>query len=521
MLISVMKSCVICLALFIIIFGLASCSNLNPFHQDTEAASTPRENPDLIPPPSSEDFSEMGEFPEVEARGLIDLLVHEGPPLSHIVLEHIVERGDKRFISVFIELLRAAEIGILNPQEIVIYAAALEQLSGQSFGSNWADWIRWYGATDLEPPPGFTGWKGQLLSFIDPRFADFLSDVAPSTVRVEEILWGGVVVDGIPAIDNPRMIPAAEENYLERGEPVFGVFINGEARAYPLRIMDWHEMVNDVVGGTPISLAYCTLCGAGILFDGRASDGNLYTFGSSGFLYRSNKLMYDRQTNTLWIHMTGAPVVGELAGSDIRLTVLPMVLTRWEDWVDQHPGTLVMALETGYERFYTPGAAYGDYFESENPLFPVWQRSESLPDKARIFAIQIDGIAKAYPLEILFAEEVVNDLLLDTPLVLVAGRGEIIVEGRSLRSAIESGDLEGARVRYESGGEVRAYLSHTEVFEPGSEPGQLLDSKGGSWRITEEALLGPEGQVFDRMPGHLAYWFGWFAFFPHTQVYGE
>jgi hypothetical protein len=321
---------------------------------------------------------------------------------------------------------------------------------------------------------------------------------------------GGVLVDGIPALSNSEMISASQATYLEGGEPVFGIAINGDARAYPLRIMDWHEMANDVVGGVPVSLAYCTLCGAGIAFDGRAPDGNTYTFGSSGFLYRSNKLMYDRETRTLWNQLTGEPVLGELAGTDLRLTILPIVLTSWSDWVEQHPDTQVLSLETGYQRPYEVGAAYGDYFSYEGTMFPVWQRSEELGTKDRVYALHLDGVPKAYSVEKLVQEQVVNDLLGETPLVLVAQRGVVEVEGVNRRVR---------PVTYGSGGEVRVFERGEHTFSPGPEPDTLLDGQGNSWQVTEEALLGPDGESAPRLGGHLAYWFGWFAFFPNTLIY--
>jgi hypothetical protein len=258
--------------------------------------------------------------------------------LGSEALEAVLNARDQRFVSVLVEVMRGIEVGMLLGTDYDTTVSALETLSGQSFGANWPAWVEWYGGTDLSPPPGFSAWKGDVLTFIDPRFADFLNDDATSDIRVEEIVWGGVSVDGIPALDNAPMVPADQAGYLLGGEPVFGVAINGDTRAYPLRILDWHEMANDVVGGVPMSLAYCTLCGAGIAFDGRASDGGTYDFGSSGFLYRSNKLMYDRQTRTLWNQLTGEPVLGELVGANVELELLPVVLTSWEDWLAQHPG---------------------------------------------------------------------------------------------------------------------------------------------------------------------------------------
>ncbi len=427
----------------------------------------------------------------------------------------ILEAGDSRFIPVYIELFRAYQIGLLRGVDIADTIRALETLSGQSFRDDWPAWVTWYGATDIAPPPGFTGWKGQVLGRIDPGFAEFLQDDLPSRIRVEEIQWGGVVVDGIPALDNPVMVPAAAASYLEPEEPVFGLEINGDARAYPLRIMDWHEMANDVVGGVPVSLAYCTLCGAGIAFDGRAPDGQTYTFGSSGFLFRSNKLMYDRQTRTLWNQLTGEPVLGPLAGEGepaLELELLPVVLTSWEAWQAEHPDTVVLDIQTDYQRTYTPGAAYGGYFASSETMFPVWQRSDLLGTKDRIYALRLDGVPKAYPLALLAEAGVVNDTLADTPVVLVALRGTVEVDGFDRRV----GD-----VNYEAGGEVRAYDRGRHTFATGPDPGTVLDEAGRSWQVTEDALLGPDGEQAPRLGGHLAYWFGWYTFFPQTLVYGE
>ncbi|MGH2593549.1 MAG: DUF3179 domain-containing protein [Anaerolineae bacterium] len=441
---------------------------------------------------------------------LMHTLSDEGPTQAQAAITKILASGDTRFVAVFIELMRAGQIGIVRGTGYSAYIAALETLSGQAFGDDWPAWIEWYGATELVPPLGFTGWKGQLLARIDPGFGDFLRDDLPSNIRVEEIQWGGVVVDGIPALDNATMIEADKATYLEPGEPVFGISINGDSRAYPLRILDWHEMANDVVGGAPVSLAYCTLCGAGIAFDGRASDGNTYNFGSSGFLFRSNKLMYDRQTRTLWNQLTGEPVLGKLAGTDVKLDLLPVVLTTWRAWQDQHPDTVVLDLETGYNRYYAPGAAYGDYFSSGDTMFPVWQRSKLLPDKSRVYALRIDGLPKAYPLDVLAGKQVVNDTLGETNVVLVTGRGTVTVQGENLRIGA---------VTYEAGGEVRAYNRDAEIFSPGPDADTLLDSAGRVWRVTEEALVGPDGELAPRISGHLAYWFGWYSFFPKTLVY--
>ncbi len=391
------------------------------------------------------------------------------------------------------ELLRASEIGIADPSVAGEATRALEALSGESFGPDWAAWVRWYAATDLEAPPGFVDFKGRLLGRIDPAFATLLRDEHPRRVRAEEIVWGGVAFEGIPALDRPRSIPAAEADYLDDDEPVFGLQLGGEARAYPLRILDWHEMANDVVGGVPVALAYCTLCGAGVLYDARVGDQAL-EFGSSGLLYESNKLMYDRATDTLWNQLTGEPVMGELVGSGAALRRLPIVVSDWASWREAHPNTRVLDVETGHDRDYTPGAAYGDYFASASTLFPVYQRSQELPEKSFVFGLLVEGTPKAYPLRDLQREPVVNDEL--------AGRAVVVVTEPASRA-------------------VRAYERGAQRFEAGPRPGTLLDDSGGLWRVTEPALKGPDGSSLERLPGHLAYWFGWFSFYPRTLIHGD
>jgi hypothetical protein len=495
---------------------IAIASACRPATSPGQAVATQPPEPTFVATVSAPDVDAgllNATMPDDEARRLMAVLAGSTEGDTSAALDRIIAAGDVRFIAVFIDLMRAAHIGLVDGSDYQRYIEALESLSGESFGDDWVAWFEWYGRSDLTPPPGFTSWKGLLLAPIDPGFAAFLQDKFPSRARVEEIQWGGVRVDGIPALDNPKMLAAAEADYLQPGDAVFGLTVNGESRAYPLRILDWHEMANDVIGGVPVSLAYCTLCGAAIAYDGRGPDGVTYTFGSSGFLYRSNKLMYDRPTRTLWNHLTGEPVLGELAGTDFRLNLLPVVLTTWDDWQKQHPNTLVVDIDTGFNRDYSTGAAYADYFADTGTMFPVWQRSDLLDQKDQIFALQVDGEPKAYPIEAFVTEQVINDTVGDVPVVLI-GSGDIVeLEGRSRRSGV-------ARA-WSAGSDVRAYARGDETFAPGEAANVVVDSQGRSWQVTEEALVGPAGESLPRLPGHLAYWFGWFAFFPETAIYGR
>ena len=446
--------------------------------------------------------------PDAEVPGILAALSGSSAGTARGAIDRVVAARDARFTAVFVELLRAAEVGVASPGAGRASAGALESLHATGFGADWHAWVKWYAGTELAPPPGFTGWKGELLGRIDPHFAEILAPGAPSRIRVEEVVWGGVGFEGIPALDRPATLAAGEADYLTPEEPVFGIVLNGEARAYPHRILDWHEMVNDEVGGVGFSLAYCTLCGSGIAYRAEASDGKRYDFGSSGFLMRSNKLMVDRQTRTLWNHLTGRPVLGPLADSEVRLERLPLVVTRWADWRARHPGTRVLSLDTGFDRPYRPGAAYGGYFASPETMFPVRERSRLLPAKERVFGLELGGVPKAYPVEALVEARVVNDTLNDVAVVLVAADPQIEVAGSSVRTG---------PARYRAGAPVRAYRAGSARFR--LEDGVLKDASGRTWKLEEDALVGPDGQRAERLAGFLAYWFGWSSFHPGTLVW--
>ena len=320
----------------------------------------------------------------------------------------------------------------------------------------------------------------------------FLYPGVQHEIRLEEIAWGGVLKDGIPALTNPKFIPAKKASYLRDNEPVFGIEINGDARAYPYRIMDWHEMFNDVVGGMPVSLAYCTLCGSGILFGTRVRERDEpFVFGSSGFLYRSNKLMYDQQTNSLWNQFTGRPVVGALSGSGIQLEILPVITTTWAEWLSQNPHTKVLSLDTGHSRDYSPGRAYGRYFASHELMFPALTPDKRLNAKDQVFGLRITGARKAWPLTVFADGQVINDRI---------GIVDIVLVGES-RSRM-----------------VRAYRSGGRKFQKQGASLDTILNNGEIWKVTEAALEGPKGQTLSRLPGHLAYWFAWSGYFPNAEL---
>jgi len=407
---------------------------------------------------------------------------------SRQAIDWLVQHGDRSSVAVLIQLLRWL------PEYGDVLAARLEALTGAHVGPHWFDWMLWQqDHPDFPRYSGYAGFLADLLARIDPRFRRFVYDGIAHEIRIEEIAWGGVTVDGIPALDNPAMTTASAASYLNPDDPVFGVEINGDARAYPLRIANWHEMVNDLVGGVPVSLAYCTLCGSGILFDGRvAGRAEPFTFGSSGLLYRSNKLMYDKQTDSLWEQFTGRPVVGRLAGSKIELKVLPLVLSSWSEWRSRHPETRVLSLDTGFRRDYGPGVAYREYFASPKLMFPALVKDQRLRQKDLIFGVRVPGGVKAWPLAALADSAVINDHI---------GFVDVVVIGDT------------------SGRGARAYDGGRHRFVRSASPDEVLAGVE-RWRVTESALVGPGGESLPRLPGHVAYWFAWAGYFENALLGG-
>ncbi len=363
---------------------------------------------------------------------------------------------------------------------------ALEAVTGHG-ALGWFDWMLWQEAhPEIAPHASFAEVKLEIFKRIDPNFMQFFRDnwVAPENmkVRLEEITWGGVPVDGIPSLDHPKLIAAAAADYLRDDDLVFGVEIAGDARAYPLRIMGWHEMFNEVIGGVPVALAYCTLCGSGILFETQIEGRERpFVFGSSGLLYHSNKLMFDRETNSLWNQFTGQPVVGPLTESGITLAIRPVVIVTWAKWRAAHPASRVLSLDTGHQRDYGSGVVYAEYFASPDLMFPTRANQSRLRQKDYVFGIRDVGAAKAWPIKAFAGGAVINDAVGNRAVVLIGD-----AETRSVRA-------------YERGG---------RSFEATAEENRLR-GPGGLWQVTEEALLGPGDIRLTRVPGHLAYWFAW------------
>lgn len=233
-----------------------------------------------------------------------------------------------------------------------------------------------------------------------------------ATIPVAEIRAGGPPRDGIPSIDRPKLVPAAKVRFLAADDMVVSFTHHGETRAYPLRILVWHEIVNDRIGDLAINVSYCPLCGSAMVFD-RSVDGRVLEFGVSGLLYQSDVLMYDRQTESLWSQLEMAAVSGPQVGHSLHM--LPARHLTWSAWKQAHPEGLVLSTDTGHDIDYR-NLPYKGYESSSRLMFPVRFNRQDLPTKAWIVGVVINGVARAYPREQLPDGRIVEDTVGGMPL---------------------------------------------------------------------------------------------------------
>ena len=368
----------------------------------------------------------------------------------------------------------------------------IEKVSGRPFDGDVGTWYEWLWSAERAVHPDYARFKTLLYAPIDARFSEYFEGRPKAIIRLDEIRWGGVRRDGIPPLKNPKMISAREAIWLQDDHIVFGVAIDGDVRAYPKRILAWHEMFKDRVAGRELAGVYCTLCGALVLYDVTVN-GVHHELGTSGFLYRSNKLMYDHATKSLWSTMTGTPVVGPLVGQGIALEPLYVVTTTWKEWRSRHPDTLVLSLDTGHRRDYSEGAAYREYFATDRLMFNVPKRDDRLPNKAEVLALrlpQMPGVALAVAADFLASHPVYHDRIGDVNLVVLT-------------------DASGAN---------RVYEARDVSFVSWDKLAAARDSRGRSWKMDEAALSGPNGETLKRLPAHRAFWFGWHAAYPATRL---
>jgi hypothetical protein len=312
---------------------------------------------------------------------------------------------------------------------------------------------------------------------------------------------GGPGKDGIPALINPPMISAGQADYLNNNDLVIGYKVGDDIRAYPHQILDWHEIINDNIGGQPLAITYCPLTGTGIGWD-RMIEGNVTTFGVSGLLFNTNLIPYDRSTNSNWSQMKLESVNGRLIGETIP--TFQVVETTWETWKNMYPNSMVVSNNTGISRPYGLFPylnANGDYRNQPFLLFPIEVDDNRLPRKDRVHGIIIDGKAKVYRVES-FENGIAS--FQDT----FEGEELIVVGSDKLNFA-------NSFYRALGDGTLLDLSSIQNVL-----PAVLEDSEGNRWDIFGEAIAGPRtGQKLIPTTSFIGYWFSWGAFYPNAEIF--
>lgn len=422
----------------------------------------------------------------VEFLTFIDLMQADNPVRSANALQEIRAAWSPALIPQLLETVRFTRDRRVRAEIFEL----LRDKTQQNIESDFSSWSRWLWQQPELITEDYALFKATLYSAIDPRFGRYFEGRTGNTeIRLDEIVWGGVLQDGIPPLRQPEMLPANEADYLADDHVVFGIVVNGEAHAYPKRILAWHEMFINDIGGVEIAGVYCTLCGTVIPYRTQLGD-KRFELGTSGFLYRSNKLMYDRETQSLWNTFQGTPVVGPLVGSGIELEREAVITTTWGNWRERHPDTLVLSLNTGHRRDYGEGVAYQDYFATDNLMFNTPFDDRRLQNKQEVVALRFTG----------------GELAIDTDFL---SRNPLYSDSIGLQDFL---------VVTDSAGSSRVY-DHKEVrFTQFDGAVTLRDSTGVNWTLEEGQLAAMDGRTLARLPSHKAFWFGWHASYPSTRL---
>lgn len=417
----------------------------------------------------------------------IELLI--GESFNRVdTIQTIEQTWTPSMVPMMLETIRFANNGPTRNRLIRI----LEENTGQSFGTDLDSWFRWQWAQPEQRHPNYASFKSMLYLNLDPKFEHYFNDNRKSDIRLDEIRWGGVRQDGIPPLRSPKMISAGDAQYLSDSDIVFGISINGDTRAYPKRILAWHEMFTDQIAGIDFAGVYCTLCGAVILYQTEHA-GIRHELGTSGFLFRSNKVMYDRQTQSLWSTTLGKPVVGPLVDQGIQLERSFLVTSTWGEWRRRHPDTSVLSLRTGYQRNYDEGAAYKSYFATDELMFSVPKTDNRLANKDEILALW-------YP------ESSNSTVAISTRFL----SGNPVYHHRvGPKNIVVLTDPSGAS---------RVYDADNLTFTRFDGAYTATDSSDQQWTLTEAQLTSPTGRILRRLPAHRSFWFGWYATFNDTEL---
>lgn len=332
----------------------------------------------------------------------------------------------------------------------------------------------------------------------NPTAETGMPDLDRWSIPVGFVQNGGPGKDGIPAIDNPNFSPVAQVTDLMEEDLVLIFRLGNDVRIYPHRILDWHEIVNDVVNDQPVAITYCPLTGTASVWS-RTVDGAVTTFGVSGLLYYNNLLAYDRATDSYWSQIRGDCVNGVYLGriaNNYRF-----VETTWATAKNLYSEALVLNRNTGFNRNYN-FFPYGGYRTNETLFFPILDLDETLQIKERVLGISSDLRTRAYRFEDFAEPMLVKESF--------GGKTYVIIGDASKNYLVAYEISTQNDVTYSL---VQSDLNPAIIME---------DSNGNQWDIMGRAIFGPlAGEELIKANGFMSYWFGWAAFYPRTEIFGE
>ncbi|NNE27796.1 MAG: DUF3179 domain-containing protein [Saprospiraceae bacterium] len=418
---------------------------------------------------------------------LYTLLYGKDQDQKTAILESMRSDWKDSYAAPLVEIIRLSNDDVLIQNIVALLQSTYNKTETDFFG-----WLQWLWKQDFEAEDYYFKFKSELYKNIDPAFNTYFDGRKyQSKIRLDEVVWGGVKQDGIPPLRSPALLNADDAGYLDDNDVVFGLYINDIAKAYPKRILAWHEFFTDDFGDLQIAGVYCTLCGTVIAYN-MHHDGVFHDLGTSGFLYRSNKLMYDKATQSLWSTIEGQPVIGPLADSTISLITHPVVTTSWGSWKAIHPNTKVLSLNTGYDRDYGEGIAYKDYFSTDNLMFPVIKTDSRLKNKADVLVIRSRGYTQD-PLAISIA---------------------YLKRKKWYQDRIDGEEI---IVLCDDSGAARAYEGDNIKFKS-FKNGKLFDLDGNEWHVNEDSLSCKTGKTLKRLAAHNIFWFAWYNAYPNTRL---
>jgi hypothetical protein len=471
--------------------GTAATSS--PDAQETTTSATFRDEPEL-------DSRLTQEFVDASLEEQItDFLENPNSGKGAVIAANMGATGDLRWAPWLLDLHRLAQSTVVDSEAV----DALATLSGIEPGGNRTDSFQNYGqwaqSENIDGGVGYRAWKLGLYGLIDDEFAELLSGVSDD-VFLSQIHWGGVTRGGIPELNNPARVSVSEADWMVPDELVLGAEVNGEAVAYPVRILGHHELANDVIDGIPVSMVYCTLCRTGLLFDRRITtalgEELVLDFETSGLLRSSNKIMVDTPTDTLWQHLTGTGIAGELEGR--VLEQFPVVTTTWSDWVADHPDSETLEIprpiffpdtpdRPPISYAYEPGSAYQSYYANPDVWFPILDTPDTFELKASVLGILHDG----------------ESLAIEVDALVAAGPQVFVVGGRPV-------------VLVPTASGARAYDGTGLALQQGDELELATDDPES---LTLSNVV--NGAVLPRIVVEQSFWFAWFGNHQDTAIWPE